>query len=270
MKQLLNCFQHILENGKVKTDRTGTGTISTFGYQMRFNLREAFPMATTKKTFEHSFKGELLWMLSGGTNAYALEKKYGTKIWLEWADKETGELGRIYGKQWRDYRGVDKSGNVIHVDQIKQLIHDIKTNPDSRRLIVTAWNPAELDQMNLPPCHCFYQFYVSDGELSCQLYQRSVDSFLGLSYNIAFYSLLTHLIAHVCDLKVGEFIHTSGDLHIYLDHIDQVKLQLSREPKQLPQVKINPEVKDIFDFTFDDIEIVGYESHPHIKGKVSV
>lgn len=264
MKQYLDLCRHVLENGVKKSDRTGTGTISIFGYQMRFNLQEGFPLLTTKKLHLKSIIYELLWFLKGDTNVKYLQEN-GVRIWNEWADEE-GNLGPIYGRQWRSWKTAD--GRTI--DQISQVIEQIKTNPDSRRLIVSAWNVGELDKMALPPCHILFQFYVSEGKLSCQLYQRSADIFLGLPFNIASYSLLTMMIAQVCGLEPGEFVHTLGDAHIYNNHIEQVKLQLTRTPYPLPKMKLNPEIKNIFDFTYEDFELVGYQAHPHIKGEVSV
>lgn len=264
MRQYLDLCEHILANGVRKEDRTGTGTISTFGYQMRFDLSEGFPLITTKKLHLRSIIHELLWFLKGDTNVKYLQDN-NVRIWNEWAD-EKGELGPVYGHQWRSW--TTREGNTI--DQISELIHAIKTNPDSRRLIVSAWNVGDIEKMALPPCHCLFQFYVADGKLSCQLYQRSADVFLGVPFNIASYALLTHMIAQVCDLEVGDFVHSFGDVHIYTNHIEQVKLQLTRDPKPLPQLKINPNVKDIFSFEFDDFEIINYEAHPHIKGAVSV
>lgn len=264
MKQYLELCEHVLKTGVEKEDRTGTGTISTFGYQMRFNLQEGFPLLTTKKLHLRSIIHELLWFLNGDTNVKYLQEN-GVRIWNEWAD-EKGELGPVYGSQWRSWTGAD--GKTV--DQISELIYTIKTNPDSRRMIVNAWNVAEIDNMALPPCHCMFQFYVADGKLSCQLYQRSADVFLGVPFNIASYALLTLMVAHVCDLEPGEFVHTFGDTHIYMNHLEQVKLQLTRDPKPLPQIKINPEVKSIFDFKYEDFELVNYEAHPHIKGVVSV
>lgn len=264
MQQYLDLCKHVLENGIQKEDRTGTGTISTFGYQMRFDLNEGFPLLTTKKLHVKSIIYELLWFLKGDTNVKYLQE-HGVRIWNEWAD-ENGDLGPIYGHQWRSWRTRD--GKTV--DQISELIEQIKKNPDSRRLIVSAWNVGEIDEMALPPCHCLFQFYVADGKLSCQLYQRSADIFLGVPFNIASYSLLTMMIAQVCDLKVGEFIHTLGDAHIYNNHLEQVKLQLTRKPYPLPKMKINPDVKDIFAFKYEDFELVDYEAHPHIKGEVSV
>ncbi len=264
MKQYLELCKHVLENGVTKEDRTGTGTISTFGYQMRFNLKDGFPLVTTKKLHTKSIIHELLWFLNGDTNVQYLQD-HGVRIWNEWAD-EKGELGPVYGHQWRSWQGV----NGETIDQITQLIHMIKTNPDSRRLIVNAWNVADIDKMALPPCHCLFQFYVADGKLSCQLYQRSADVFLGVPFNIASYALLTMMIAQVCDLEVGEFVHTFGDVHIYQNHLEQVKLQLTREPHSLPKMTLNPAVKDIFSFTFEDFSLTEYVAHPHIKGEVSV
>ena len=264
MKQYLNLMSHVLENGTQKHDRTGTGTISVFGYQMRFNLAEGFPMVTTKKLHLKSIIHELIWFLSGDTNIKYL-KENGVKIWDEWAD-ENGNLGPVYGSQWRSW----PTPNGKQIDQIASIINQIKNNPDSRRIIVSAWNVAEIENMALPPCHCFFQFYVADGKLSCQLYQRSADIFLGVPFNIASYALLTMMVAQVCDLQVGDFIHTLGDAHLYNNHLEQTKLQLSREPKTLPTMKINPAVKNIFGFKFEDFELVGYEPHPHIKGAVAV
>jgi thymidylate synthase len=264
MKQYLQLCQHILKNGVKKEDRTGTGTISTFGYQMRYDLQKGFPMVTTKKLHLKSIIVELLWFLKGDTNVKYLQEN-GVRIWNEWAD-EAGELGPVYGHQWRSWTGSD--GNTV--DQISELIHQIKTNPDSRRLIVSAWNVGDITKMALPPCHCLFQFYVADGKLSCQLYQRSADVFLGVPFNIASYALLTLMIAQACDLEPGEFIHTLGDAHIYTNHLEQIELQLSREPKALPVMKINPEVKDIFSFELEDFTLEGYDPHPHIKGIVAV
>ena len=264
MKQYLELLRHILKDGTVKSDRTGTGTISTFGYQMRFDLSKGFPLVTTKKVHLKSIIYELLWFLAGDTNVKYLQEN-GVRIWNEWAD-EDGNLGHIYGFQWRswpDYKG----GKV---DQIAEAIHTIKTNPDSRRIIVSAWNVADIGNMNLPPCHCFFQFYVSEGKLSCQLYQRSADCFLGVPFNIASYALLTMMVAQVCDLKPGDFIHTLGDAHIYLNHIPQVEEQLCREPRPLPKMFINPEIKNIFEFKYDDFHLEGYDPWPAIKGEVSV
>ncbi len=267
-KQYLDLCQHILESGVAKSDRTGTGTISTFGYQLRINLSEGFPLLTTKKLHWPSIAHELLWFLSGDTNVKYLREN-GVRIWDEWAD-ERGDLGPVYGAQWRSWWGSSSILNRKGIDQIADVIEQIRTNPDSRRLIVNAWNVGELDEMTLPPCHFAFQFYVANGKLSCQLYQRSADVFLGLPFNIASYSLLTHMIAHVTGLGVGEFIHTIGDAHIYTNHIEQVKTQLEREPRELPSLKIKRDVTDIDDFSFEDLEIVGYDPHPHIKGKVAV
>lgn len=264
MKQYLQLLNHVLENGTEKSDRTGTGTISTFGYQMRFDLSEGFPCLTTKKLHLKSIIHELLWFLKGDTNVKYLQDN-GVRIWNEWAD-ENGDLGHVYGYQWRSWPKPDGT----HLDQITQLIHDIKTNPDSRRLIVSAWNAGDIENMALPPCHAFIQFYVNEGKLSCQLYQRSADVFLGVPFNIASYALLTMMVAQVCDLQVGEFVHTFGDVHIYSNHVEQVKLQLTREPRKLPNMWINPDVKDIFAFTGDDFKLENYDPHPHIKGAVSI
>jgi len=264
MKQYLDLMQHVLNNGTQKHDRTGTGTISVFGYQMRFNLEDGFPMVTTKKLHLRSIIHELIWFLKGETNIKYL-KENGVSIWDEWAD-ENGELGPVYGSQWRSWPTPDGR----HIDQISQVINQIKNTPDSRRLIVSAWNVAEIENMALPPCHSFFQFYVADGKLSCQLYQRSADIFLGVPFNIASYALLTMMVAQVCGLKPGEFIHTLGDAHLYNNHLEQTRLQLSREPKPLPQMKLNPEIKDIFDFKFEDFRLENYEHHPHIKAPVAV
>ncbi len=264
MKQYLDLLQHVLDNGVKKEDRTGTGTISAFGYQMRFNLQDGFPLVTTKKLHLKSIIHELLWFLNGDTNAKYLQDN-GVRIWNEWAD-QNGDLGHIYGYQWRSWP--DYNGGSV--DQITEAVNTIKNNPDSRRIIVSAWNVADLPNMNLPPCHAFFQFYVADGKLSCQLYQRSADSFLGVPFNIASYALLTLMMAQVTGLEPGDFVHTFGDLHVYSNHIDQVKLQLSREPYPLPQMKINPDVKSIFDFKYDDFQLTNYQAHPHIKGEVAV
>jgi thymidylate synthase len=264
MQQYLGLLQHILDTGTHKTDRTGTGTQSVFGYQLRFDLAKGFPLVTTKKVHLKSIIYELLWFLKGETNIAYL-KEHGVKIWDEWAD-ENGELGPVYGKQWRSWEG--KDGKVI--DQVSELIEQIKKNPDSRRLIVSAWNVAELPEMALMPCHNMFQFYVADGKLSCQLYQRSADVFLGVPFNIASYALLSMMIAQVCDLKPGDFVHTFGDVHIYSNHMEQVKLQLSRTPFPLPTMKLNPEVKDIFEFKFEDFVLENYECHPGIKAPVAV
>ena len=264
MKKYLELCRHVLENGAEKDDRTGTGTISTFGYQMRFDLSEGFPLITTKKLHLKSIIHELLWFLKGDTNVKYLQEN-GVRIWNEWAD-ENGDLGPIYGYQWRSWTAAD--GRTI--DQISEVIEQIKNNPNSRRLIVNAWNVGDLDKMALPPCHTFFQFYVANGKLSCQLYQRSADLFLGVPFNIASYALLTMMVAQVTGLKPGEFVHTFGDVHIYKNHIEQVKLQLTREPRPLPKMKINPNVKSIFDFKYEDFVLEGYDPHPHIKGEVSV
>ncbi|MDK1004040.1 thymidylate synthase [Bacillus subtilis] len=273
-KQYLDLARHILENGVEKSDRTGTGTLSTFGYQMRFNLREGFPLLTTKKLHWPSIAHELLWFLSGDTNTKYLTDN-GVRIWNEWAD-ENGDLGPVYGQQWRNWESqyrldcIDNSFVELSTDQIADVIKQIKTNPDSRRLLVNAWNVADLPHMALPPCHFAFQFYVANGRLSCQLYQRSGDVFLGIPFNIASYSLLTHMIAHVTDLEVGEFVHTIGDAHIYTNHIDQIKTQLTREQRSLPELRIKRKVTNIDDFKFDDFEIIGYDPHPKLTGKVAV
>lgn len=264
MKQYLQLVEHIIEQGVQKEDRTGTGTISVFGHQMRFDLREGFPLVTTKKLHLKSIIYELLWFLNGDTNVKYLQDN-GVRIWNEWAD-ENGNLGPVYGKQWRSWETHD--GRVI--DQIQIAVDTIKKNPDSRRIIVNAWNVGELDQMALSPCHCLFQFYVADGKLSCQLYQRSADVFLGVPFNIASYALLTMMMAQVCDLEPGDFVHTFGDVHLYRNHIEQAKLQLSRTPYPLPQLKINPVVKNIFNFKYEDFSLENYISHPHIKAEVSI
>jgi thymidylate synthase len=264
MRQYLHLLETILKEGTKKPDRTGTGTVSRFGHQMRFNLSEGFPLVTTKKLHLKSIIHELLWFLAGDTNVKYLQDN-GVRIWNEWADKD-GNLGHIYGYQWRSWPTPDGR----HIDQISNVIDSIKNKPDSRRHIVSAWNVGELDKMNLPPCHILVQFYVADGKLSCQLYQRSADVFLGVPFNIASYALLTLMMAQVTGLQPGDFVHTFGDVHIYSNHLDQVKLQLSREPFPLPIMKINPEVKTIFDFKFDDFELINYQAHPHIKGEVAV
>ncbi len=264
MQQYHDLLRHILTHGVRKTDRTGTGTISVFGYQMRFDLAAGFPLVTTKKVHLKSIIYELLWFLQGSTNIAYL-KANGVSIWDEWADPE-GELGPVYGKQWRSWQAPD--GRTI--DQMAQLIDQIKRNPDSRRLMVSAWNVADIDRMALPPCHVLFQFYVAEGKLSCQLYQRSADVFLGVPFNIASYALLTMMIAQVCDLQPGEFIHTFGDVHIYLNHLEQVNLQLSREPRPLPQMLINPSVKDIFAFKYEDFQLLSYDPHPAIKAPIAV
>jgi thymidylate synthase len=264
MEQYLRLIQHIMDQGAVKTDRTGTGTTSCFGYQLRFNLQDGFPMVTTKKLHLKSIIYELLWFLNGDTNIQYL-KEHGVKIWDEWAD-ENGDLGPVYGKQWRSWE--TKDGGVI--DQISDAVRTIKNNPDSRRIIVNAWNVGDLPKMALSPCHCLFQFYVADGRLSCQLYQRSADVFLGVPFNIASYALLTMMMAQVCGLQPGDFIHTFGDVHLYSNHMEQAKLQLSRQPFDLPVMKINPDVKDIFSFKFEDFELVNYQHHAHIKAPVAV
>ncbi|HRE74944.1 MAG TPA: thymidylate synthase [Flavobacteriales bacterium] len=264
MKQYHDLLSHILEKGVVKTDRTGTGTISVFGYQMRFDLQEGFPLVTTKKVHLKSIIHELLWFLQGETNIRYL-KENGVSIWDEWAD-ENGNLGPVYGHQWRSWPTPDGG----KIDQITQLVDMIKKNPDSRRLLVSAWNVAEVNKMALPPCHTFFQFYVANGKLSCQLYQRSADTFLGVPFNIASYALLTMMMAQVCDLQPGDFVHTFGDAHLYSNHIEQAKLQLSRDLRKLPVMKINPSVKDIFGFKFEDFELLNYDPHPHIKAPVAV
>lgn len=264
MKQYHDLMRHVLAKGATKTDRTGTGTVSVFGYQMRFDLQEGFPMMTTKKVHMKSILHELLWFLKGDTNIKYL-KDNGVSIWDEWAD-ENGNLGPVYGSQWRSWPAADGR----HIDQITQVINQIKNSPDSRRMIVSAWNVGEIDKMKLPPCHAFFQFYVADGKLSCQLYQRSADIFLGVPFNIASYAILTMMVAQVCNLQPGEFIHTLGDAHLYSNHIEQANLQLSRDLRKLPILKINPEVKDIFGFKFEDFTLEGYDPHPHIKAAVAV
>ena len=264
MKQYLDLLQHVLDNGTDKSDRTGTGTRSVFGYQMRFNLADGFPVLTTKKLHLKSIIHELLWFLAGDTNIRYL-KENGVRIWDEWAD-ENGDLGRVYGAQWRSWRGA----NGKTVDQIANVVRQIRQTPDSRRLIVSAWNPAEVDDMALPPCHALFQFYVANGKLSCQLYQRSADIFLGVPFNIASYALLTMMVAQVCGLQAGEFVHTLGDAHLYQNHLEQARLQLTREPRALPKMHINPDVRDIFAFKFDDFTLSDYDPHPHIKAEVSV
>ena len=264
MKQYLDLMRHVRDYGNEKGDRTGTGTLSVFGHQMRFDLREGFPLVTTKKCHLKSIIHELLWFLSGDTNVKYLQDN-GVRIWNEWADEE-GNLGPVYGYQWRSW----PAAGGRHIDQISQVIEQIRNTPDSRRIIVSAWNVSEIDNMALPPCHMMFQFYVADGRLSCQLYQRSADIFLGVPFNIASYALLTMMIAQVCDLAPGDFVHTLGDAHLYTNHLEQADEQLSRKPYPLPVMKINPEVKSIFDFKFEDFELVGYEAHPHIKAAVAV
>jgi thymidylate synthase len=264
MKQYHDLLQHILDNGTKKEDRTGTGTISVFGYQMRFDLNEGFPCLTTKKLHLRSIIHELLWFLKGETNIQYL-KENNVSIWDEWAD-ENGNLGPVYGSQWRSWPAADGR----HIDQITQVLNQLKNNPDSRRIIVSAWNVGEIDKMALPPCHAFFQFYVADGKLSCQLYQRSADTFLGVPFNIASYALLTMMMAQVCGLKPGDFVHTLGDAHLYSNHLEQARLQLTREFRPLPQLKINPEIKDLFDFKFEDFELMNYDPHPHIKAAVAI
>jgi len=264
MKQYLDLLNNVLESGNLKGDRTGTGTKSIFGYQMRFNLKEGFPLVTTKKLHLRSIIHELLWFLQGNTNIDYLQQNK-VSIWDEWAD-ENGDLGPVYGKQWRAWE--TKDGKVI--DQISELIEQIKTNPNSRRLLVSAWNVGDVDKMALPPCHVLFQFYVANNKLSCQLYQRSADIFLGVPFNIASYAILTHMIAQVCNLEVGDFVHTFGDAHLYTNHFDQARLQLSRSPYPLPELKLNKEIKNIFDFRFEDIEIINYQSHPTIKAPIAI
>lgn len=264
MQQYLDLMRHVRDQGCQKGDRTGTGTVSVFGYQMRFDLSESFPLLTTKRLHLRSIIYELLWFLRGETNIHYLKEK-GVSIWDEWADK-TGELGPVYGYQWRSWPTADGR----HIDQISQVIEQLKKTPDSRRLIVSAWNVADIENMALPPCHAFFQFYVADGKLSCQLYQRSADIFLGVPFNIASYALLTLMVAQVTGLKPGEFIHTLGDAHLYLNHLEQAELQLARDPYPLPQIKLNPAVTSIFDFTYEDFEVVSYQYHPHIKAPVAI
>jgi thymidylate synthase len=264
MRQYLDLLQYILDRGVVKDDRTGTGTLSVFGYQMRFDLQQGFPLLTTKKLHLKSIIYELLWFLRGDTNVRFLQE-HGVHIWDEWAD-EQGELGPVYGSQWRSWKTPD--GRTI--DQIAQVVRQIQTNPNSRRLIVSAWNPGEIEYMALPPCHALFQFYVAQGRLSCQLYQRSADVFLGVPFNIASYALLTLMVAQVCNLQPGEFVHTFGDVHLYRNHIEQARLQLTRQPYPLPQMKLNPQARSIFDFQYEDFELVNYQAHPHIKAEVSV
>ncbi len=264
MKQYLDLVKEILDNGVVKSDRTGTGTKSIFGHQMRFNLEEGFPLLTTKKLHLKSIIHELLWFLKGDTNVHYLQEN-GVRIWNEWAD-ENGDLGHVYGYQWRSW----PTYNGGHIDQIKEVIRQIKETPDSRRMIVSAWNVADLDKMNLPPCHLLFQFYVADGRLSLQLYQRSADTFLGVPFNIASYALLLQMMAQVTELKAGDFVHTTGDTHLYLNHLEQAQLQLTRTPRPLPRMVINPDVKDLFDFRYEDFQLEGYDPWPHISAKVSV
>ena len=264
MRQYHDLIKHILEEGTKKEDRTGTGTLSVFGYQMRYNLNEGFPCITTKKLHLRSIIHELLWFLKGDTNIQYL-KENKVSIWDEWAD-ENGNLGPVYGSQWRSWPARDGQ----QIDQIEQIIKQIKETPDSRRIIVSAWNVGEIQNMALPPCHAFFQFYVADNKLSCQLYQRSADTFLGVPFNIASYALLTMMVAQVCDLELGDFVHTLGDAHLYLNHLEQAKLQISRTPKELPLMKINPEVKDLLAFKYEDFELLNYDPHPHIKGAVAV
>ncbi|MCH8314731.1 MAG: thymidylate synthase [Planctomycetes bacterium] len=265
MREYLNLLRHTLDHGVPKDDRTGTGTLSVFGYQMRFDLREGFPLVTTKKLHLRSIIHELLWFLRGDTNIEYLNE-HGVRIWDEWADKDTGDLGPIYGRQWRSWPTPDGT----HIDQISQVIDEIKTNPDSRRLIVSAWNVADLEAMALQPCHVLFQFYVADGKLSCQLYQRSADLFLGVPFNIASYALLTMMIAQVTNLEVGDFVHTFGDAHLYSNHLEKAEEQLTRQPRALPTMRINPQVTSIFDFTYDDFELLNYNPHPHIPAPVAV
>ncbi len=264
MQQYHDLLRHVLDKGVRKSDRTGTGTISVFGYQMRFDLSKGFPLVTTKKLHLKSIVHELIWFLAGDTNIRYLNEN-GVRIWDEWADAN-GELGPVYGRQWRSW---EKPGGGT-VDQIKWLINEIRQNPNSRRLIISAWNPADVDKMALPPCHLLFQFYVADGKLSCQLYQRSADVFLGVPFNIASYALLTHMVAQVCGLEVGDFVHSFGDTHLYVDHLEQAELQLTRDLRPLPTLLLNPEVRSLFDFRFEDIAVEGYDPHPHIKAKVAV
>ncbi|MEN6585763.1 MAG: thymidylate synthase [Sulfuricella sp.] len=264
MQQYLDLMRHVLNHGDKKSDRTGTGTVSVFGHQMRFDLAQGFPLVTTKKCHLKSIVHELLWFLQGSTNIKYL-KDNGVSIWDEWAD-ENGNLGPVYGYQWRSWPTPDGR----HIDQISQVIEQIRNNPDSRRLIVSAWNVADVDKMKLPPCHAFFQFYVADGKLSCQLYQRSADIFLGVPFNIASYALLTMMVAQVCGLKLGDFVHTLGDAHLYLNHLEQTNLQLSRDPRPLPTMRMNPDVKDVFAFKFEDFTLEGYDPHPAIKAPVAV
>ncbi|MEO1207869.1 MAG: thymidylate synthase [Pseudomonadota bacterium] len=264
MQQYLDLLDHVRTNGVRKADRTGTGTLSVFGHQMRFDLSDGFPLVTTKKLHTKSIIHELLWFLLGDTNTAYL-KRHGVSIWDEWAD-ETGDLGPVYGKQWRSWAAIDGS----QIDQITDVVHALRINPDSRRLIVSAWNPGDIPDMALAPCHCLFQFYVADGRLSCQLYQRSADIFLGVPFNIASYALLTQMMAQVCGFKPGDFVHTLGDAHLYLNHLEQAELQLSRAPRPLPTMALNPDISGIFDFTFDDFHLTGYDPHPHISAPVAV
>ncbi len=264
MRQYLDLMRQVLDTGVRKTDRTGTGTLSVFGHQMRFDLADGFPLVTTKKIHLKSVIHELLWFIAGDTNTAYL-KQNGVSIWDEWAD-ENGDLGPIYGAQWRSWQKPD--GGTI--DQLRQVVGEIRSNPNSRRLMVTAWNPGEIGEMALPPCHCLFQFYVADGRLSCQLYQRSADIFIGVPFNIASYALLTMMVAQVSGLKPGDFVHTFGDAHLYLNHVEQARLQLGREPRPLPRLTLNPEVRSLFDFVYDDVAVTGYDPHPHIKAAVSV
>jgi thymidylate synthase len=277
MRQYLDLLEYVLENGSEKGDRTGTGTLSTFGYQNRYDLSEGFPIVTTKRVWWRGVAEELLWFLSGSTNKFDLQER-GVSIWDEWGDDETGELGPVYGYQWRSWPKYIRERRAVPyfaystrpIDQIANVIESIKTNPNSRRHIVSAWNAAQIEEMALPPCHILFQFYVDDGKLSCQLYQRSADAFLGVPFNIASYALLTHMIAQVCDLEVGTFVHSFGDLHIYQNHLEQVRTQLAREPKHLPTLMLNPKIKDIDGFTYEDINLVGYKHDPKITAPVAV
>lgn len=264
MDEYLRLINHILENGEEKGDRTGTGTLSVFGYQMRFDLSKGFPMVTTKKVHLKSIIHELLWFIKGDTNVKYLQEN-GVRIWNEWAD-ENGDLGPVYGKQWRDW----KDNNGRSIDQLEQVIDMIKNNPNSRRIIVSAWNVGELDEMALMPCHAFFQFHVANGKLNCQLYQRSADVFLGVPFNIASYAILTHMIAHICGLKAGTFVHTLGDAHLYTNHLEQARLQVSRKPMPLPTLKLNPNIKNIDDFKFEDFEVLDYQHHPHISAPIAI